>query len=152
MGISAQAPVLIEVPVLKQPYDLCLATSVSMVMKYWGTDISPRAIAEQVSVYHNGTTGRDLQQFVEERGFRGFLIEPPFEDLVDHMRKGRPLVIAFPARGNSRHAMVLTGFDADKQLLYLNDPAGGRRRTLDYGTFQRRWEAAHRWTFLVVPR
>jgi len=152
IGIWGQAPVLIEVPILKQPYNLCLAASVSMVLKYWGTDLSPRAIADQVSVYRDGTTGRDLQRFVEERGFRGLLIEPPFGDLLDHMRKGRPLVIAFSARRKGRHAMVLTGFDADKQMLFLNDPAGGRKRTLDYGTFQRRWEAAHRWTFLIVPR
>ena len=152
IGIVEQAPVWIDVPVLKQPYNLCLATSVSMVLRYWGTDLSPREIGAQVTVYWNGATGHDLQRLVEARGFRGFLIEPPFTDLLDHMRKGRPLVIAVPAHGKGRHAMVLTGFDEDKCLIFLNDPAGGKRRTLDYKTFQRQWEAAHRWTFLILPR
>ena len=152
IGFGEQAPVRIDVPILKQPYNLCLAASVSMVLRYWGMDLSPKEIANHVPVYRDGTTGRDLQRFVEERGFRGFMIEPPFADLLDHMRKGRPPVIAVPARGKSRHAMVLTGFDADKQLIFLNDPAGGRKRTLDYKTFQRQWEAARRWTFLIVPR
>ncbi len=97
-------------------------------------------------------TGHDLQRLVEEKGFRGFLIQPPFEDLLGHLRKRRPLVVAFPARGGSRHAMVLIGFDTGRRRLMLNDPASGKRRSLDYRTFQRHWEEARRWTFLIVPR
>ena len=149
---SASAPVLLNVPAVKQPYNLCLAASVSMVLKYWGVDITPQALADQIPIYKDGTTGRDLQSLVEESGFHGFLIQPPFEDLLEHLTKGRPLVVTFPSRGGSRHAMVLAGFDAGRQELSLIDPASGKRRSFDYGTFRRKWEAAQRWTFLIVPR
>lgn len=144
--------VLLDVPAVKQPYNLCLAASVSMVLKYYGADIAPQAIADQIPIYKDGTTGRDLQQLVERIGFQGFLIQPHFDDLLGHLRKARPLVVSFPARGGSRHAMVLAGFDAGKQVLFLIDPASGKRKSQDYKDFQRKWEAAQRWTFLIVPQ
>ncbi len=52
-------PVLLDVTPVKQSYNLCLAASVSMVLKYWGVDIAPQAVADQVPVYKDGTTGRD---------------------------------------------------------------------------------------------
>ena len=39
-----------------------------------------------------------------------------------------------------------------RRSLFLNDPADGKRRTVSYETFRRNWEAAQRWTFLIVPR
>ena len=143
---------MLDVPAMKQPYNLCLATSVSMVLKYWGVDLLPRVIADQVPIYKDGATGQDLQRVVERIGFRGFLIQPPFEDLLEHLRKGRPPVVSFLSGGKSRHAMVLMGFDAGKQNLFLIDPANGKGKALDYRTFRHKWEAAQRWTFLIVPR
>ena len=150
-GQPAAEEVLLKVPAAKQPYNLCLAASVSMVLKHWGVDVAPQALADQVPVYRDGTTGLDLLRLVERRGFRGFLVQPPFADLLEHLKKGRPLVVAFPARGGSRHAMVLVGFDEGRRRLFLNDPASGKRRAFDYETFRRKWEGAERWTFLIVP-
>jgi ABC-type bacteriocin/lantibiotic exporter with double-glycine peptidase domain len=144
--------VLLEVPAIKQPHNLCLAACVSMVLKYWGVDATPQAIADQVPIYRDGVTGLDLQRLVELMGMQGFLIQPPFEDLLEHLRKRRPPVVQFPSRGGSRHAMVLIGFDAGRRVLFLIDPANGTRKSLDYKTFQKEWEKAQRWTFLIVPR
>jgi ABC-type bacteriocin/lantibiotic exporter with double-glycine peptidase domain len=144
--------VQLDVPAIKQPYNLCLATCVSMVLQYWGEDVSPQVFADVMPVYRDGMTGQDLQRAVERIGFRGFLIQPPFEDLLEHLRKGRPPVVSFLSRGKSRHAMVLIGFDAGRQNLFLIDPANGKRKTLDYRTFRQKWETAQRWTFLIVPR
>jgi ABC-type bacteriocin/lantibiotic exporter with double-glycine peptidase domain len=149
---AGTATVLLDVPAIKQPYNLCLAACVSMVLKYWGVDVTPQAIADQVPLYRDGVTGQDLQRVVEQIGFRGFLVQPPFEDLLEHLKKGRPPVVSFLSRGKSRHAMVLVGIDAGKQDVFLIDPASGKRRSLDYRTFQHKWESAQRWTFLIVPR
>ncbi len=122
-----------------------------MVLKYWGVDATPQVIASQVPIYEDGVTGQDLQRLVERIGLRGFLVQPPFEDLLQHLRKKRPPVVQFPSRGGRRHAMVLIGFDAGRQELFLIDPANGKRRSFDYRTFQEKWEKAQRWTFLIVP-
>ena len=144
--------IVLDVPAIKQPYNLCLAACASMVVKYWGVDATPQFFADQVAVYRDGITGQDLQRVVETIGFHGFLVQPPFEDLLEHMGKGRPLIVQFPSRGGSRHAMVLAGFDPGKKDLYLIDPANGKRTSLRYKTFQQKWDKTQRWTFLIVPR
>jgi ABC-type bacteriocin/lantibiotic exporter with double-glycine peptidase domain len=144
--------ILLDVTAIKQPYNLCLAACASMVVQYWGVDATPQYFTDHVAVYRDGITGQDLQRVVETIGFHGFLVQPPFEDLFEHMRKGRPLIVQFPSRGESRHAMVLAGFDSGKKELYLIDPANGKRKSLGYKEFQQKWDRAQRWTFLIVPR
>jgi ABC-type bacteriocin/lantibiotic exporter with double-glycine peptidase domain len=144
--------VQLEVPAIKQPYMRCLVASVSMVLKYWGREVSPDAIGGQVPVYRDGTAGKDLAKFVESLGFHGFLIQPSFDDLLEHLTKRRPLIIALPAQGAVRHAMVFVGFDLTAGTVSLNDPASGKRITDNLVSFRKRWEEGKRWTFLIVPK
>jgi len=127
-----------------------MVASVSMVLKYWDLEIAPAEIAKRVPLYKDGTTGRDMLEFVESAGFRGFLIQPDLDDLFRHLKKGRPLIVALPGSGPLRHAMVVVGFD--QTSLWLNDPASGKVRQMSRETFKKQWRETHRWTFLIVPK
>jgi ABC-type bacteriocin/lantibiotic exporter with double-glycine peptidase domain len=144
--------VRLQVPLQKQPYNLCLPASVSMVLGYWGVEIAPEEILAHVPIYKDGTTGEDLRRFVETLGFRGFLIQPPFEDLVQHLEKQRPIIVSLVAGRNGRHAMVVVGVDPASGQVWLNDPASGEARRMAAGDFQKQFDASGRWTFLIVPR
>ena len=144
--------VRLDVPVVKQPYNLCLAASVSMVLKYWGIEITPEAIGAQVPVYQGGTTGDEMRRVVEQAGLQGFLIQPLFEDLLQHLEKRRPVIVVLPAGPTGRHAVVLVGFDPSAERVWVNDPAVGRQRALKYAEFRAQWDESRRWTFLIVPR
>ena len=147
-----QAPrALLDVPVVKQPYMLCLAASVSMVLDYWGYKISPATLAQQVAVYKEGTVGRDYANIVESLGLYAFLVQPRFDDLLAHLGKGRPIIVELPERG-SRHAKVLVGYDVPDNKVWLNDPATGERKAQALDAFRREWEKGGRWTFLIVPK
>jgi len=146
------AAVRLDVPLVKQPYNLCLAASVSMVLRYWGIDVAPKTIGAQVAVYKDGTTGQDLVRFVEKFGLRGFLVQPPFEDLLVHLQKHRPLIVVLPAGKDRRHAVVLTGFDPVAEVVWVNNPALGEPRAIPYARFRAEWDAAHRWTLLIAPQ
>ena len=150
-GVGQAQAVWLDVQPVKQPYNLCLPASVSMVLRYWGVAISPETIGAEVPLYHDGTTGEDLLRFVERVGFRGFLVQPPFEDLLHHLEKSRPLVVVLPVNGDGGHAVVLTGFDRADQVVRLNNPATGRAHVLPFSSFRAQWSAAQRWTFLAVP-
>lgn len=143
---------VLQVPLVKQSYMRCLVASVSMVLKYWDYEISPEQIGERVPVYRDGTSGRDLAEFVQKIGFNGFLIQPPFEDLLDHLAKGRPLIVSLPEGGSMRHAMVLVGYNLDSGLVFLNDPASGKCITKGLSLFRQKWEKGKCWTFLIVPK
>jgi ABC-type bacteriocin/lantibiotic exporter with double-glycine peptidase domain len=150
-GVQSGA-VRLQVPLQKQPYNLCLPASVSMVLSYWGVEIAPEAIAESVPLYKDGTTGEDLRRFVETLGFQGFLVQPPFEDLVQHLEKQRPIIVSLLAGRKGRHAMVLIGVDPANRQVWLNDPASGEALPLATADFQRQFDASGRWTLLIVPR
>jgi len=148
---QGQARAELGVRIVKQPYMLCLAASVSMVLEYWGHRVTPAALAEQVAVYKGGTTGSDYVKIVEALGFHAFLIQPPFEDLLGHLDKNRPVIVSLPERGG-RHAMVLVGYDLPAGKVWLNDPAAGERKAHAIDAFRRQWEKGDRWTLLIVPR
>ena len=154
-GLAASAQtvaVRLDVQLQKHPYNLCLPASVSMVLSYWGVDISATQIGDQVAVYKDGTTGGELRSFVEKMGFRGFLIQPSLEDLLLHVEKGRPVIIVLPSDNNVRHAMVMVGVDGMRQQVWLNDPATGNALSVDIPSFRRRWTSAGHWTFLILPK
>jgi ABC-type bacteriocin/lantibiotic exporter with double-glycine peptidase domain len=144
--------VRLDVPVVKQPYNLCLAASVSMVLKYWGIEITPEAIGAQVPVYQGGTTGDEMRRVVEQIGLQGFLIQPAFDDLLLHLEKRRPVIVQLPSGPTGRHAVVLVGIDPSAERMWINDPADGRARALTYAEFRAQWDEARRWTFLIVPK
>jgi ABC-type bacteriocin/lantibiotic exporter with double-glycine peptidase domain len=149
---AVQQPVLLKVPLVKQPYMYCLIASVSMVLGYYGRDVSPDKIGQEVPVYKDGTAGKDLAEYVEKIGFLGFLVQPPFEELLTHLEKGRPPIVALPGSNSSRHAMVLVGFDPSAGLVWLNDPAKGKCKSLKTDFFRSQWEKGQRWTLLIVPK
>lgn len=149
LGFPPAASTRLSVPLIKQPYKMCLVTSVSMVLRYWGLEISPAEIAREVPVYKEGTTGLDLQHFVESRGFQGFLIQPELEDLFSHLAKGHPLIVTLPGRKGVDHALVLVGHD--ESTVWLNDPATGKEISRSLQSFARRWRENQRWTFLILP-
>jgi ABC-type bacteriocin/lantibiotic exporter with double-glycine peptidase domain len=148
-----QQPIVsLDVPAIKQPYMSCLVASVSMVLKYWGYEISPEQIGDQLPVYKDGTSGRDLADFVQKIGFRGFLIQPTFEDLLNHILKERPMIVSLPEGNSMRHALVLVGYDLKSGIVYLNDPAEGRRVARELSRFRQEWGKGKRWTFLILPK
>ena len=148
---SPRLGIRLDVPAIRQPYNLCLAASVSMVMGYWGVTRSVQEVGNHVGVYKAGTTGADMKRYVDSLGLRSFLIQPPYADLLTHLKKGRPLVIVLADSKDRRHAMVLVGHDPLADTLTLNDPAAGHAVTMPSADFLARWRAASRWTMLIVP-
>ncbi len=149
-ALRSSTAVRLSVPQIKQPYKMCLVASVSMVLSYWNTEIAPSEIAKEVPLYKEGTTGLDLQRFVESRGFQGFLIQPQLEDLFAHLQKQRPLIVSLPGRKGVDHALVLVGYDESR--VWLNDPASGKEVSQSLRSFEASWTANQRWTFLILPQ
>jgi ABC-type bacteriocin/lantibiotic exporter with double-glycine peptidase domain len=152
MDAPQNQSVMLEVPTVKQPYMRCLVASVSMVLHYWGREISTEDIEKKIPVYREGTIGRDLVNYVNTIGFNGFLIQPPYEDLLDHLAKGRPPIVALNSTNSMRHALVLVGYDSASGTIYLNDPAKGKRTSWEIARFRLDWENGKRWTLLIVPK
>ena len=91
-----------------------------------------------------------MERYFQENGFRTFTIRGEWEDLKQHLDKGRPLIVALKPAAGALHYVVVTGFAAD--TVTVNDPAQRKLLQQERPIFEREWSAAERWTLLALPQ
>jgi hypothetical protein len=98
-----KAGIWLDVPFIKQTVEGCGSASIAMLMQYWsahGTQIPAEredadAIQkEQYSRKGHGIYASDLERYLRESGFRVFALRGEWNDLRDHLSKGRPLILS----------------------------------------------------------
>ena len=162
--VAADLPgVWLDVPFVKQEKDGCGAASIAMVMQYWqhqqGEAASQDSDAIQIqhtlySAKARGIYASDMERYLREKGFRTFTIRGEWEDLKQHLDKGRPLIVALKPSGGgtSLHYVVVTGLDPEQEIVMVNDPAQRKLLKQDRSTFEQEWSAAGKWTLLALPQ
>jgi uncharacterized protein YvpB len=101
-----------------------------------------------------------MERYFREHGFRTFTIRGEWEDLKQHLDKGRPLIVALKPvalklagsgpLGASLHYVVVSGLDQD--IIMVNDPAQRKLLKQDRSEFEQQWSAAGKWTLLALPQ
>jgi ABC-type bacteriocin/lantibiotic exporter with double-glycine peptidase domain len=158
---AADSPgVWLDVPFVKQEKDGCGAASIAMVMQYWqaqqGQPANDTSDPSQIqralySAKAHGIYASDMERYFQEKGFRTFTIRGEWEDLTQHLEKGRPLILALkPASGGALHYVVVTGLGPE--MVMVNDPAQRKLLQEDRSSFEREWSAAGKWTLLALPQ
>src|SRR4051794_12861671 len=149
----------LDVPFVKQEKDGCGAASIAMVMQYWqaqrGEPFNQTSDAIQIqrtlySAKGHGIYASDMERYFQENGFRTFTIRGEWEDLKQHLDKGRPLIVALKPAAGALHYVVVAGLAAETVI--VNDPAQRKLLQQERPTFEREWSAAERWTLLALPQ
>jgi ABC-type bacteriocin/lantibiotic exporter with double-glycine peptidase domain len=155
-ALASSSGIWLDVPFVSQEKNGCGAAVISMVLRYWHsqTDSSPQSI--QHSLYSrkaHGIFASDLQRYFQEHGFRAFSFAGRWDDLRDHLEKGRPLIVALkPAALESElHYVVVVGIEPKENVVLVNDPAQRKLLKRDRVQFERQWAAIGNWTLLAVP-
>ncbi len=154
------AGVWLDVPFVKQERDGCGAASIAMVMQYWQAQqdrpasASTDAIQIQRALYSSkahGIYASDMERYFQENGYRTFTIRGEWEDLKQHLSKGRPLIVALkPVAGAPLHYVVVTGLEPETVM--VNDPAQRKLLHEERSSFEREWSAAGKWMLLALPQ
>lgn len=165
VSLFAQGPpgVWLDVPFVRQQREGCGAASVAMVMQYWlkqqGRMTTPEAEATEIqrilySRQAHGIYASELEQYLQQHGFRVFAFRGEWAGLRHHLEKGRPLIVALkPAAGSTPlHYVVVTGIDWQQELVMVNDPAVRKLLKHSRSSFERQWKATGNWTLLAVPQ
>jgi predicted double-glycine peptidase len=152
----------IDVPFVAQPRDGCGAASLAMVMEYWAAQqhsaASPAAdvsaIQSQIfSPRQHGATPDAMEGYLRHNGFEAFAFSGTWNDLAEHIGRGRPLIVALRPRGQTDlHYVVIAGIDSARGLVIMNDPADRKLLSADRADFERDWSATHNWTLLALPQ
>jgi ABC-type bacteriocin/lantibiotic exporter with double-glycine peptidase domain len=164
-ALFAQSPpaIWVDVPFVKQEQNGCGAASIAMVMQYWHTqdpsavdnNIDPAQIQRELySRQAHGIYASDLEHYFERRDFRTFVFRGEWQQLREHLEKGRPLIAALkPAHGGGAlHYVVVVGVDSERALVLVNDPAERKLLKRDRSEFEKEWSGTGNWTMLALPR
>jgi|SRR3954451_18236896 ABC-type bacteriocin/lantibiotic exporter with double-glycine peptidase domain len=160
---AMQPGIWLDVPFVQQERDGCGSASIAMVMQYWsqqqGRPAGPNSAALEIqrvlySRQAHGIYASQMQQYFEEQGFQTFAFRGDWNDLKQHLGKGRPLIVALKpgARDVPLHYVVIAGLDWDQNLVLVNDPAQRKLLKQDRSSFEREWSAANQWTLLALPQ
>jgi predicted double-glycine peptidase len=166
--------VWLDIPFVKQEKDGCGAASIAMVMQYWferqncadgkqagkgacGPSESVDAAEIHRALYSpdaRGVYASAMERYFKQRGFNAFAFRGEWDDLLNHLRKGRPLIVALkPSEaGVPLHYVVVAGLDTRAGIVMLNDPARRKLLKQDRADFEKQWSGANKWTLLAVPQ
>lgn len=159
---STPQGVWLDVPFIKQEKNACGAAAVAMVMQYWSGRQS-RSVGKSADVEHiqnvlyspeaHGIYNSAIENYFRGQNFRTFTIRGQWSDLLQHLQKGRPLIVMLkPEHQTPLHYVVVTGLEPAQNLVLINDPAERKLLKLDRATFEKSWTAAGNWTLLAVPQ
>ena len=160
---AATPGVWLDVPFIKQEKDGCGAASIAMVMQYWlkqrgqVVDASADAAAIQHALFSakdRGIRAADMERYFQQHGFRTFAFAGKWDDLKQHLEKGRPLIIALKPSTleSSLHYVVVVGVDPDQNIVLLNDAAQRKLLKQERAGFEKQWRAVGNWTLLALPK
>jgi len=163
LGLAAEkSGVWLDVPFVKQEKDGCGAASIAMVMQYWAKQRSkPEVDADAAEIQRllyskegHGIYASDLEHYFQEHGFQTFAFQGGWDDLKEHLEKGRPLIVALkpPGRSPEPHYVVVAGLDWERGLVLLNDPAQRKLLKEERSKFEKQWSAVGKWTLLALPQ
>ncbi len=159
---SSKAGIWLDVPFIKQTVEGCGSASIAMLLQYWsahGAQIAPEradADAIQKQLYSrkgHGIYASDLEKYLRESGFRVFALRGEWNDLRDHLSKGRPLILSIEPGGSHAplHYVVATGMDWQREAVFVNDPARGKLLRIERAEFEKEWQATKNYLLLAVP-
>lgn len=138
----AQHDKWIDVPYVKQARNECGGAVISMMMQYWGREytekIRPNLLASE------------MEEFFKKHGFVTFAFSGNWADIETHISKGRPLIVAI--NKDPHHYVIVTGYDNEREIIYLNDPAQRKLLPVKKTEFAKQWKALDQWTLLVLPQ
>jgi uncharacterized protein YvpB len=153
----------LDVPFIKQEKDGCGAASIAMVMQYWQkqqpasniSDADPDVI--QRELYSNkahGIYASDMERYLQQHAFNTFAFHGKWDDLKQHLEKGRPLIVALkPLPGETAlHYVVVVGLDWEQNVVQVNDGAQRKLLKEDRTRFEKEWKPAGNWVLLALPQ
>lgn len=130
----------LNVPYLAQDYNYCGPASLSMVMQHYGFNISQEDIGQGI-VAQKGITTSNLVKRAEAYGFSAYVSSCSFYGLLSVVAQGNPVIVrTINSTGNNGHFIVVTGYDMQLGLVYINDPDKPYKSYDSFEDFQRIWD------------
>ncbi len=158
-GPSVARELWLDVPFVQQSREGCGSACIVMVMKYWDRRTRGKAVIrdDEQMIYRKlhtskarGIRADAMEEYLIQQGYRVFAFSGSWQDLREHISKGRPVIVCLKAR--SAHYTVVSGIDPDLGIVLLNDPARRKLLKMRRSEFEKDWHGSGNWTLLALPQ
>lgn len=142
-----------NVPLIRQADKSdCGAAALAMMMSYWGqwTNVEEITLAFPVEPGHGIKAGA-LRDFAKAKGFKAYVIDGDFNDILSELRENRPVIVGLIKPHTTRlagHYEVVVGVNPDEKRIATLDPARGWRENTFDG-FSLEWNLSKNVTVIV---
>jgi ABC-type bacteriocin/lantibiotic exporter with double-glycine peptidase domain len=142
---SSARYVIEDVPYIRQIGAQCGPASLAMVLNYWGVDKDQNALAQQIGTA-TGTSPRMMIDYPRSIGFKAENYSGSLERIAENISNCRPVIVMqwlnYGDRQEARvgHYRVVTGYDREKKLIFMNDPNRNGHSRLDFSVFLDLWD------------
>lgn len=150
----------------------CATTSVAMAISYYkhlkDKPLDKETVwqisnSDENMIYRYGNDMKGLERIVKYYGYRGKYVDyMKLGDLEGMLAKGILVVLNIKVQADSSatHAVLVTGYDKSKKILYINDPAHSGNKSIKYSDLKARWAAhlsfprgmSYRSGFIIYPK
>ena len=142
-------------PPVEQAAYQCGPAALESVLRYWGVAADAGVLSKTLSSSPRarGVLNIALAQQMKEQGFWTQMESSDLDQLKEWVRRGIPPVIALHVGRFGvplYHFVVITGFDDQRNLFYLNAGRAGAE-SLGAAQLDAHWKKIGRWTLIVCP-
>ncbi|MDY0403149.1 PA2778 family cysteine peptidase [Sulfurovum sp.] len=150
----------INVPFVAPRSDLCAATSIEMVSKYWQskTSYTPRLSQTELDARtlipeKGGTLQIELMATSRANGLLAYTLEPTFDALLRELKEQHPVIVLLNrsyAWYPLWHYAPVTGYDKQNQTISMHF-SDQPNEAISVATFKRLWERSGNWGVVLLP-
>ena len=150
---SKSVHVIDNVPFYPQEVYQCGPSSLSGVLNYYGVDVSPEDIAQQIySASARGTLNIDMILYAEKKGLTANLYKSSFQDIKSKVNLSYPLIVMVDYGFwifQRNHFMVVVGYNEDGIIV---NSGREQLKFIPLEDFLRSWKRTEFWSLLLTPK
>lgn len=147
---SADTVLIEDIPFFAQDDYQCGPASLASVLNYWGVNVSPENIADEIySKSAKGTLNIDMVFYSQRKGLNTSQYSGNMDDLMKNIKAGLPVIVLVDYGFyiyKSNHFMVVLGFN--KHGIIVNS-GKEREKFIPVEDFIKSWEKTEFWTLLI---